>query len=752
MTAIESAQENLAKYFGFTHFRQGQAEVIQSVLDGDDALVVMPTGSGKSLCYQLPATLASGVTLVISPLIALMKDQVDSMARRGLPATYVNSSLGYREVIERLKGILAGRYKLVFVAPERFRNEAFVRTIKDAQVSLLAVDEAHCISHWGHDFRPDYLNLRHASEVLGSPTTVALTATATPEVRQDIIDQLGLVDPKVFITGFDRPNLALSVIHVSGQRDKLDVLKAVISRSIGSGVVYAATRKSAEQITSRLKMAGLSAEAYHGGMSDQERTRAQNRFMDGSARTIVATSAFGMGIDKSDIRFVVHYDIPGSMEQYYQEIGRAGRDDAPAQGILLFNYADTRTQRFFIEGSHPDPDVIRRVFDAVLRLAEENAEVTAQRIAEAIGTRNEMSVRSALTVLEQSRVVERGRQTEATAMVSLVVPVEAALDAVPGPSIESTVLDDLVYGRSISDRQDTELDLGEVAADLGFGPGHVRAALSGLAARGLIRYSSGFRGRGVRLVNPDVSGLVFDRTDLEARARRSETKLARMIEYCYSRACLRRFVLNYFGDPIRISRCGACSSCDPKSIDTLRPVREKKDRAGTLTLNKPGALARSEKNPPASVPGPNTGARAGVTTEISHSRHSRISSALPQGLNASPAHARALTESEILIVKKVLSCIARLNDRFGKGTIAKVLAGSSSAEISTHALARIPTFGALSDTGMSQINQYIKALVAAACVEVNTGSYPTLRLSDFGREVMAGRAEVFLDFAESQEI
>jgi ATP-dependent DNA helicase RecQ len=478
MTAIESVQELLKKRFGFANFKQGQAEVIRSVLEGRDTLVVMPTGSGKSLCYQLPATLAAGVTLVISPLIALMKDQVEALRARGVPATFINSSLSYGEVIERLRGIQAGRFNLVYVAPERFRNEAFVRTIKDARVALLAVDEAHCISHWGHDFRPDYLRLRDVSDALGRPAIVALTAAATEQVRQDIVKQLGLSDPRIFITGFDRPNLALGVVHVSSEKDKLEILKTVISRSTGSGVVYTATRKSAEQITSRLKMAGLSAEAYHGGMSDDERDQAQTRFMNGKARAIIATNAFGMGIDKSDIRFVVHYHVPGSIEQYYQEIGRAGRDDAHARCMLLFNYADTRTQQFFIDGSHPQPDFIERVYNAAVRLAGDGAEITAQRIASLTGTKNEISVRSALAVLEKHGIVERGRPSEAAALVSLSVPVETALGSVPVPSIEATVLDELVYGASISEREDTELDLGRIAAGLGFGTSHIKTALS----------------------------------------------------------------------------------------------------------------------------------------------------------------------------------------------------------------------------------------------------------------------------------
>ena len=751
MTAIESAQEHLKKHFGFADFRQGQAEVIQSVLDGRDTVVVMPTGSGKSLCYQLPAMLSGGVTLVISPLIALMKDQVDVLSARGLPATFINSSLAYGDVIERLRGIGSGRFKLVYVAPERFRNEAFVRTIRDAHVDLLAIDEAHCISHWGHDFRPDYLKLRNACEVLGRPTIVALTAAATAQVRQDIIEQLGLRDARVFITGFDRPNLGLGVMQVSGEKEKLEILKNVISRSTGSGIVYTATRKSAEQITSRLKMAGLSAEAYHGGMSDDEREQAQNRFMNGEARAIIATNAFGMGIDKSDIRFVVHYHIPGSIEQYYQEVGRAGRDDAQARCTLLFNYADTRTQQFFIEGSHPQPDFIERVHHAAVRLAADGTELTVKRISSFVGTNNEMSVRSALAVLEKNGIVERGTSSDMAALVSLSVPVETALGAVPVPSIEATVLDELVYVASISEREDTELDLGRIAAGLGFGTNHVRGALAALAQRGIVSYRTAFRGAGVRVLKHEASEISLDQSDLRNRASRGQARLRKMVEYCYSRGCLRRFVLDYFGDAKRIKRCGACSSCDPRLTASLRPAQQNRDRTGVLTLKGP-ASRRSE----ASHPGP----PAVPTARNYNSEHVRIHPNRQTRLSRQPgterfeerqAQRRTLSESEALVVKKVLSCIARLNDRFGKGTIARVLAGASSGEISNHALGGLPTFGALRDIELKRINQYIKALISSGCVEVSAGSYPTLKLSEFGREVMHGRAQALLDFGETQE-
>src|SRR5262249_25039972 len=263
------------------------------------------------------------------------------------------------------------------------------------------------------------------------------------------------------------------------------------------------------------------------------------------------------------------------------------RDEAPARCILLFNYADTRTQQFFIDGSHPGPDFIERVYDAAVRLTQDGAELTAQGIAALIGSKNEMAVRSALGVLEKNHIVERGRQSETAALLSLSVPVDVALAAVPVPSIEATVLDDLVYGWSISERDDIELDLAAIAAGLGFGAGHVRNAMTALARRGLIRYRNAFRGPGVRLVQDGVSELSLDRTELANRATRGQARLRKMIEYCYSRACLRRFVLDYFGDPKRIGRCGACSSCNPNSIAGLRPAQQA-EKPGVLTLKNSG--------------------------------------------------------------------------------------------------------------------------------------------------------------------
>jgi len=376
MPSLDDAITTLRRHFGFDDFREGQREVVGSILEGKDAVVVMPTGSGKSLCYQLPAMILEGVTLVVSPLIALMKDQVDALQARGLPATFINSSLAEPEQRARIESLRRRAHKLVYVAPERFRSSRFTSAIQSVPVSLFAVDEAHCISMWGHDFRPDYLRLKHVIRSLGRIQTIALTATATPYVRSDIIQQLGLTQPQTFISGFDRPNLSIEVVHTEKEKEKISRIRHLARKTNGSGIVYASTRKAVEQVGRELKTAGLTVSTYHAGMSDGVRVKAQEDFMSGRTQMIVATNAFGMGIDKPDIRFVAHYQIPGSIEAYYQEIGRAGRDGLPSTCVLLFNYADKNTHDFFIEGSYPDISTVRNVHAALLRRGEKRIELT----------------------------------------------------------------------------------------------------------------------------------------------------------------------------------------------------------------------------------------------------------------------------------------------------------------------------------------------------------------------------------------
>ena len=405
---VQTPIEALERHFGHGGFLDGQDEVIERITSGRDGLVVMPTGGGKSLCYQLPALCFEGVTLVVSPLIALMKDQVDALVAKGIAATLINSTVAWEEQKERLDGMRSGRWKLVYVAPERFRAESFLNALKGVEVSLFAVDEAHCLSQWGHDFRPDYMRLGKALDRIGRPQCVALTATATPVVRQDILEVLKLQDPFEVVSGFSRPNLSLAITQVEKKQQKFDRIREIVSAH-KTGIIYCATRKKVEEVAEVLASWRIRSIAYHGGMSDAEREKAQNIFLQRKADVAVATNAFGMGIDRSDVRFVIHFEVPGSVEAYYQEAGRAGRDGEAAHCELLFNYADTRTQEFFIDGANPGASTIRQVYQYLLNEADKDYEVhrSIEDIAEGADVKNPMATGSALASLARAGYIER---------------------------------------------------------------------------------------------------------------------------------------------------------------------------------------------------------------------------------------------------------------------------------------------------------------------------------------------------------
>lgn len=423
LAPVRDAEAALEKYFGFRGFLDGQAQVVSALLSGRDALVVMPTGGGKSLCFQLPALVMPGVTLVVSPLIALMKDQVDGLLAKKVPATLINSTLSPAEQRERIAEMREGKYKLVYVAPERFRSESFRRALREGvEISLFAVDEAHCLSQWGHDFRPDYLRLDTVLEELGRPQTAAFTATATPEVRADILKHLALRNPLECVRGFARPNLSLRIRQTERSADKYARLHEVIEQH-GTGIVYCATRKKVEEVAEKLHSWKIPVAAYHGGMVDAKRSEAQNAFLRREQNIVVATNAFGMGIDRPDVRFVVHFEVPGSVEAYYQEAGRAGRDGEAALCELFFNYADTRTQEFFIEGNNPGFGMIQEVYRALRDWSDERGEVvrTIADIAAATGSKNTMSVSSSLSLLARHGYLARfdvpGQRTRGTRLL-----------------------------------------------------------------------------------------------------------------------------------------------------------------------------------------------------------------------------------------------------------------------------------------------------------------------------------------------
>lgn len=344
----------LQQYFGYTSFRPGQDAVIRSLLAGRDSLAIMPTGAGKSLCFQIPALLMDGVTVVISPLLSLMKDQVDALAAQHVAATYINSLCTFAELQERFRLLRQGRVKLVYVSPERLQNEFFTNFMRTVPVAMVVVDEAHCVSQWGHDFRPGYRLIKDCIASLPvRPVVGAFTATATEHVKNDMLTLLGLGRPEIFIGGFDRPNLYFRVVQTPHKTDF--VLSYLAAHKEDSGIIYAATRKETDKVYTALMKAGVKAGRYHAGLTDEERQRAQENFTYDRVQVMVATNAFGMGIDKSNVRFVIHYRMPKNMESYYQEAGRAGRDGAPGECILLFSRGDIMVQRFLIEVSVQDP-------------------------------------------------------------------------------------------------------------------------------------------------------------------------------------------------------------------------------------------------------------------------------------------------------------------------------------------------------------------------------------------------------------
>ncbi|HFJ9420366.1 DNA helicase RecQ [Bacillus cereus group sp. BfR-BA-01392] len=497
------AQELLASYFGYSSFRRGQDETIKNVLDGKDTVCIMPTGGGKSICYQIPALVFEGTTLVISPLISLMKDQVDTLVQNGISATYINSSISITEANQRIQLAKQGHYKLLYVAPERLDSMEFVDQLIDMKIPMIAIDEAHCISQWGHDFRPSYLHIHRILDYLPEkPLVLALTATATPQVRDDICNTLGINQENTIMTTFERENLSFSVIK--GQDRNVYLADYIRQNQKESGIIYAATRKVVDQLYEDLMKAGVSVSKYHAGMSDNDRNEQQELFLRDEVSVMVATSAFGMGIDKSNIRYVIHYQLPKNMESYYQEAGRAGRDGLDSACILLYSSQDVQVQRFLIDQS-----------------------------------------------------------------------------------------------------------------------------------TGESRFSN----------------------ELE--------KLQNMTDYCHTEQCLQSFILQYFGEEPK-EDCGRCGNCtdDRESIDVTR-------------------------------------------------------------------------ESQM-----VLSCMIRTNQRFGKQMIAQVLTGSKNKKVIEFNFHTLPTYGLLSNRSVKEVSEFIEFLISDELIAVEHGTYPTLKVTEKGKEVLLGKENV----------
>lgn len=674
--AFSSAQAHdfLLKHFGYTAFRNGQIEVIQAIADGSDTLVIMPTGGGKSLCYQIPALLHSGVAIVVSPLIALMKDQVDALTRANIRAAFINSTLGFHEIRQRLHDARFGKYKLLYVAPERLESKEFIEALQKIPLSFLAVDEAHCVSEWGHDFRPSYMSIATANDALGRLPVIALTATATPEVQDDIAHHLQMHSPQRFIRGFNRPNLHY---HVLPTKSKIPPVLSIVEEAKGSTIIYCASRKRVEDIATALRSHRLPAEAYHGGMADGTRKSVQERFIGNQCKTIVATNAFGMGVDKADVRNVIHCDMTLSLEAYYQEAGRAGRDGADSTCTMLYAPSDRGLQEFFINSTFPDRTTLEKVYNFLYDFhatpvgIKAYAPVLVDDIQIANRTGAHISVvTTALGLFERAEILRRG-STHGMAGIHITTSRERIHEYYNNTQIPERRTALMALLRTVGAEaleHIVQFDLNDVTRKHDISLDDLLNAIRAFEYARLVRYEPPGASGGLQLLMERMpfARLPLKLDQLSVRRERAIKKLDTVQRYAETPECKRNFLLHYFQEYDIEGECGTCSSC---------------------------------------------------------------TAAQQQSENRSPRRT--------FLLQKVLRTVAELDGRFGRTVVVDVAKGSRTQKTRNFNLGKATTFGCASEFTRQEIAEELDSAIAERLVQVSADLYPTVSLAERGRRTVA---------------
>jgi ATP-dependent DNA helicase RecQ len=571
-----TSKEILEKYFGYTNFRTGQEEIIDTIRNNKSVLVILPTGGGKSICYQIPALMSSSFSIVISPLIALMKDQVDALNKIEHIAASINSELDSQAVDKVLRLIASGKIKIVYVSPEKLSNRYFAEKLKSLMPSYLFIDEAHCISQWGHNFRPSYRKIKDFIEFSGIKNISAFTATATEEVRKDIILQLGLENPSVFVKGFERDNLHLNVIHTKQKKEKT---VEIIKHNQQPAIVYTSTRKHAEEVADFLRSNKINAVHYHAGLTNELRRMIQDDFISGRVNTIVSTNAFGMGIDKSDIRTVIHFNLPGSLENYYQEIGRAGRDGKDSNIYLLYLEKDEQIHEYFISSSNPSKEQIESVYAAICNhgkiavgiMPDKDIRIDTDFFnfikTKAIG---KGLIDSSIRVLEESGYLRYKSEFEQNHEGQFIIePTRLKKILV---DFNDNELKDLIllllreYGSKIFTSR-TRLHIAKLCGSLEISENTLFISLKRLMQIGIFSYEAPSISPAVVLTQPRVisSQLIINLKRMMELNRNAHEKLEQMTGYCFTKTCRFKYILDYFGEIESNYKCGKCDNCIGKT-------------------------------------------------------------------------------------------------------------------------------------------------------------------------------------------